>query len=87
MKNLFMEKEMAKIQELIRCTRLGVSSVIRGIQVSGLDCKHGDPPLAAFTGLVLSSCNSFPQTCLPSGEDGKLLVATVFKHHWWDVTG
>lgn len=87
--NLFMEKEMAKIEDLIHCTRLGVSSVISGTQVSDLDYKCGDPPMAAFTGLVLSSCNSFPlsETCLPSGEGGKLLGATVFKHHCWEVTG
>lgn len=60
MKNLFMEKEMAKIEELIYCTRLGVSSVISGIQVSGLYCKCGDPPMAASTGLVLSFYNSLP---------------------------
>lgn len=80
---------MAKIEELIHCTRLGVSSVISGIQVSGLDCKCGDPPMAVSTGLLVSSCNSFPpsETCLPSGEDAKLLVATVLRHHWWNVTG
>lgn len=79
-----MEKEMAKIEELIHCTRLGVSSVISGIPVSGLDCKCGDPPMAASTGLVLSSCNSFllSKTCWLSGEDDKLLVATGLKHHW-----
>lgn len=81
---------MAKIEELIHCTRLGVSSVVSGIQVSGLDGKCGDPPMAASTGSLLSSCNSFPlsETCLPSREDGKLLIiARVFKHHWWEVTG
>lgn len=79
--NLFMEKEMAKIEELIHCTRLGISGVISGIEVSGLDCKCGDPPMAASTGLVLSSCNSFPlsETCLPSGKDGKLQAAMMFK--------
>lgn len=60
-----------------------VSCVINGIQASEPDCECGHPPMAAFAGLVLSSCDSSYQTetCLPSRQGGKLLAVVVLKHH------
>lgn len=75
-----MRKEMAKIEKLIHCTRVCISCVVSSLKVSGLEYKCEDPPMAAFTGLVLSSCTppvSLNVVCPRTGDE--LLAAVVLK--------